>query len=156
MKSLQTTFERRLLGVCARIHQSLHQQHQQKLRRPWRSCDKETLWTKHSPLWYKITTGRKRHIQGDVLREGGLWMAWIQDFRWFQVSKGAQEPCTPGAGGCSRCSCRAAPAYGTGPAPALAWPLAHPPLRLPSPYPCGSGLCPQLHRAHEVIRRRLP
>lgn len=87
MKSLQTTSERRLPIVYARIHQSLHQQHQQKLRRPWRSCDKETLLTKRSPLWYKSTTGRKRHIQGDVLREGRLWMAWIQDFRWFQVSK---------------------------------------------------------------------
>ena len=60
--------------------------HQQKLRRPQRSCDQESPSMKHSLLRYKSTTGRKQHIQGDGFREDGLWRVWICGFRCFQCS----------------------------------------------------------------------
>lgn len=87
---------------CVHCHSSepASTTHQENLRRPWRSSDKESPSVEHSTLWYKTTTGRKQHVQGDGLREGGLWEGLNSG---FQKLPGEQEACrtlsTPEAGG---------------------------------------------------------
>lgn len=154
MKSLQAIFERRLLSGCTLIHQILYQLHTSKNSGDHEEADKESPSAKHSPLWYKSTTGRKCHVQGNGLREGGFWTAWIQDFRCFQVKKKVQDPLhTTGRKDALSADGRAV-ILGDSQVPVWA-PGTHSHRAFLPHTPDSSSLCPHLHRAHEVIRGRL-